>query len=351
MKLIPSKELYVMKIILDVMSGDNAPLELIKGASLAVSELDCEIVMVSDEEVIKKCAEDNSIDISSERLSIRHTTEIITMEDHPLSVRTKKDSSMAVGLHMLHDDEGDAFVSAGNTGALYAGASLIVMRIKGFRKAAIAAILPFQKPMLLVDSGANTVVTDENLEQFAVMGSIYMEKIFGIERPEVGLLNNGTEETKGTEVVLAAYKRLSECPDINFVGNIEGKTVPFGSCDVLVTDGFTGNVLLKFTEGFGSFMLKKLKTTFTKNVRTKLSALALSGEVKELKKEFDASEYGGAPLLGISKPVIKAHGSSDANAIKNAVRQAVNYSETGIIFEIAKHIMNKNSQENPNNEN
>jgi len=340
-----------MKILLDVMSGDNAPLELIKGASLAASELDCDIAMIGNETVIKECAEENNIDISSERLSIVHTTEVITMEDHPLSVRSKKDSSMAVGLKMLHDDEGDAFVSAGNTGALYAGASLIVLRIKGFRKAAIATILPFAKPMLLIDSGANTVVTDENLEQFAVMGSIYMEKIFGIENPEVGLLNNGTESTKGTEVMQQAYARLSECKDINFVGNIEGKTVPFGSCDVLVTDGFTGNVLLKFTEGFGSFMLKKLKTTFTKNLKTKLSALALSSEVKELKKEFDASEYGGAPLLGISKPVIKAHGSSDAVAVKNAVRQAISYSETQIIFEIAKHIMNKNASENPNNEN
>ncbi len=340
-----------MKVILDVMSGDNAPLELIKGASLAASELDCDIVMVGDEAVIESLAREHDIDISSSKLSIVHTTEVITMEDPPLSVRSKKNSSMAVGLRMLHDDDGDAFVSAGNTGALYAGASLIVYRIKGFRKAAIATVLPFAKPMLLVDSGANIVVTEENLEQFAVMGSIYMEKIFGIDRPEVGLLNNGTESTKGNEILQNTYKILSESKDINFVGNIEGKTVPFGSCDVLVTDGFTGNVLLKFTEGFGSYMLKKLKTTFTKNVFTKLSAAGLRGEVKALKKEFDASEYGGAPLLGISKPVIKAHGSSDANAIKNAVRQAKDYSETGIIFEIAKHIMDKNAEQNPANEN
>jgi len=340
-----------MKIILDVMSGDNAPLEIIKGASMAASELDCDIVMVGDEEIIKKCADENSIDISSERLSIAHASDVITMEDAPLSVRTKKDSSMAVGLRMLHEEAGDAFVSAGNTGALYAGASLIVYRIKGFRKAAIATILPFSKPMLLVDSGANIVVTEENLEQFAVMGSIYMEKIFGIDRPEVGLLNNGTESHKGTEVLQKTYERLSNCDDINFVGNIEGKTVPFGSCDVLVTDGFTGNVLLKFTEGFGSFMLKKLKTTFTKNLKTKLSALALSSEVKALKKEFDASEYGGAPLLGISKPVIKAHGSSDAVAVKNAVRQAISYSETGIIVDIADYIMKRGEKDTAANEN
>lgn len=338
-----------MKIILDAMSGDNAPLEMIKGALLALNEYDVDMILVGDNEVIQRLAIENNLSLENERLEIVHTSEVITMEDNPLSVRTKKDSSMAVSLRLLAEGKGDALVSAGNTGALYAGASLIVYRIKGFRKAAIATVMPFAKPMLLVDSGANVVVTDENLEQFAVMGSIYMERIFNIEKPTVGLLNNGTERTKGTQLLQDTYARLSECPYINFIGNVEGKDVPMGVCDVLVTDGFTGNVLLKMTEGLGSFLLKKLKAIYYKNIITKLSAAIIKKDIDGLRGEFDASEYGGAPLLGISKPVIKSHGSSDALEIKNAVRQAINYINTGIIVEIAKYSMkNRGTPEEEN---
>lgn len=245
---------------------------------------------------------------------------------------------MSVALHMLAEGKGDAFVCAGNTGALYAGGSLIVGRVKGYRKAAIATILPFACPIIMVDSGANTVVTDENLEQFAVMGSIYMNKIFGIETPRVGLLNNGSEPTKGTQVMQDAYVRLSECKAINFVGNIESKELVKGPCDVIVTDGFTGNIVLKMVEGLGSFLLGKLKDIFYKNMLTKLSAAIIKNDMASLKHDFDSSAYGGAPILGISKPVIKAHGSSDARAIQNAVRQAIDYHSTGIIYEIARNV-------------
>lgn len=334
-----------MKIILDVMSGDNAPLELLKGAIMAIEEFNIDLIITGDSEVIKSAAEENNISLENEHLEIIHTTEVITMEDEALSVRRKKDSSMSVGLKMLADGLGDAFVSAGNTGALYAGASLIVYRIKGFRKAAIATILPFEKPVLLIDSGANTNVTDENLEQFAAMGSIYMDKIFGLKNPEVGLLNNGTEKSKGTQVLQDTYVRLSESNKINFIGNVEAKQLPFGVCDVIVTDGFTGNILLKTIEGVGSFMFKKLKDVFYKNAMTKFSAAILKKDIYALKNDFDASEYGGAPLLGISKPVIKAHGSSDALAIKNAIRQSIDYINTGIIHEMVKYTLSDNSDE------
>ncbi len=330
-----------MKIIIDAMSGDNAPHEIIKGAFLALDACDTDIALVGDEEIIKSVCAENGLDIENERIEIIHASDIITMEDQPLSIRSKKDSSMSVGLRSLADGRGDAFVSAGNTGALYAGASLIVLRIKGFRKAAIATVLPLENPVLLIDAGANIVVSEENLEQFASMGSIYMEKIFNIRNPRVGLLNNGTESTKGTDVARNTYELLSRSTDVNFVGNVEAKTLPFDVCDVLVTDGFTGNVLLKTMEGVGSFLLGKLKSLYKKNAITKFSAVIIKNEIDNLKRDFDASEYGGAPLLGISKPVIKAHGNSDANAIKNAVIQAKNYANTGIITEIAKFAIKK----------
>ncbi|MCL2517819.1 MAG: phosphate acyltransferase PlsX, partial [Oscillospiraceae bacterium] len=330
-----------MKIILDAMSGDNAPLEIIKGAIMAINELNTDLVITGSREIIESVAAENNLDLTSERLEIVHTTEIITMDDAMLSVKRKKDSSMSVGLQMLSDGLGDAFVSAGNTGALYAGASLIVLRIKGFRKAAIAQILPFEKPCLLIDAGANINVTEENLEQFAIMGSIYMQKIFNVENPEVGLLNNGTERSKGTQVLQDTYVRLSEMPEINFVGNVESKQLPFGVCDVIVTDGFTGNVVLKLVEGLGAFFMTKLKDIFYKNPITKVSAAMIKKDLNKFKQDFDPSEHGGAPFLGISKPVIKAHGSSDALAIKNAVKQAIGFINTELIYEIAKHTIEK----------
>jgi glycerol-3-phosphate acyltransferase PlsX len=252
------------------------------------------------------------------------------MEDKPLAVvREKRDSSMSVGLKQLSQGDGDAFVSAGNTGALITGATLIVKRIKGINRAAIATVLPLDNPILLIDAGANLTVTSDNICQFAFMGAKYMERIYEIDRPRVGQLNNGTEYNKGNALQVESFQLLSES-GLNFVGNVESKALPFNVCDVLVTDGFTGNILLKSVEGMGKFMLHTLKDVFYTNLATKVSALTMKDKIRDMKHRFDASEHGGAPLLGISRPVIKAHGSSDANAIKNAVRQAISFVEGGI---------------------
>lgn len=322
-----------MKIIVDVMSGDNAPLEIIKGAVEAAEEYGEEIVIVGDENVISDVAVKNEIDLS--KVSITHAASVINMEDKPMCVvREKKDSSMSVGLKMLSNGEGDAFVSAGNTGALVTGATLIVRRIVGINRAAIASVLPLSNPVLLMDSGANLTVTSDNISQFAFMGAKYMEKIYGIERPRVGQLNNGTEYNKGNALQVESYQVLSES-GLNFVGNVESKAVPFNVCDVLVADGYTGNIFLKSVEGMGKFMMGILKDLFYTNIATKVSALTMKEKIGEIKHQFDTSEHGGAPILGISKPVIKAHGSSDAKAIKNAVRQAINFVKTGINDDIA----------------
>lgn len=318
-----------MRILVDAMSGDFAPLETLKGASLAAKEYkEHTIILVGDQNVISHVAVTNEIDIAG--IEIIHADEIITMEDSPIRVvRDKKNSSMAVGLRALARGEVDAFVSAGNTGALLTGATIIVKRIYGINRPAIASVLPLNNPVLLMDSGANLTVTSDNICQFAFMGAKYMEKIYDIDRPRVGQLNNGGEYNKGNALQIEAYQLLSDS-GLNFVGNIEGKEVPFDVCDVLVADGFTGNIFLKAIEGMGKFLLNTLKDVIYTNVATQVSALTMKSKVKELKQKFDASEHGGAPLLGISKPVIKAHGSSDANAIKNAVRQSIYFVETGI---------------------
>ncbi len=311
------------------MSGDNAPLEMIKGAEWAKREFrDHKIMLVGDENIISDIAVKNELDISD--IEIIHSQTVINMEDNPLSVvRDKKDSSMGVGLKALSKGEVDAFVSAGNTGALLTGATITVRRINGINRAAIASILPLSTPVLLMDSGANLTVSSDNIVQFAFMGAKYMEKIYEIDRPKVGQLNNGTEYNKGNNLQIESHQLLSEC-GLNFVGNVEAKEVPFGVCDVLVTDGFTGNIFLKSVEGMGKFLLGTLKDVLTTNLVTKVSTLTMKEKIKEMKKRFDSAEHGGAPILGISKPVIKAHGSSNAKAIKNAVRQAIFFVETGI---------------------
>ena len=318
-----------MRILVDAMSGDNAPFEIVLGASQARKEyIDHEIVLVGDENVISDVAVKNNIDISD--IEIIHSASVITMEDSPLSaVRDKRDSSMSVGLKTLSQGGADAFVSAGNTGALITGATIIVRRIMGINRAGIASVLPLTNPVLLMDSGANLTVSSDNIVQFAFMGAKYMEKIYGIDRPRIGLLNNGTEYNKGNALQIESYQQLTDS-GLNFVGNVEAKAVPFDVCDVLVCDGFTGNILLKCIEGMGKFLMGTLKDVFYTNLMTKVSALTMKEKVKDMKRRFDASEHGGAPILGISKPVIKAHGSSDATAIKNAVRQAIHFVETGI---------------------
>lgn len=323
-----------MRIIVDVMGGDNAPLETVKGVCDAAAEFTASYILVGDKNQIERVAEENSLDMS--RFEIVHTETVLTMEDEPLSVmRSKSDSSMSVALRMLADGKGDALVSSGNTGALFTGATLIVRKIKGINRAALSSVLPMNPPLLLLDCGANISVTDECLEQFAVMGSAYMKKMYGLEAPRVGLLNNGAESHKGTQLELDAYKRLCVRDGINFVGNVEANLLPFDACDVLVTDGFTGNILLKSTEGMGKLMMHTMKDIYG-GALGKISALAVKKKLDGVKKNFDATEHGGAPLLGISRPVIKAHGSSNAKAFKNAIRQAINYCNSGLLYDIAE---------------
>ena len=319
-----------MRIIVDVMSGDNAPLELIKGVCASSAEnADVEYTLVGDTEIINALSKENALDIS--RFAVIHASDVIKMEDDPITaVRSRPEASMIKGLRALANGEGDAFVSAGNTGALFTGASLIVKRAAGVRRTAIGALLPMDPPVLLLDAGANITVDASYLEQFAVMGTAYMKSIHGLESPRVGLLNNGSEDCKGTAIQIEAYKLLSQCKGINFVGNVEGNMVMGDKCDVLVTDGYTGNILLKSIEGMGKMMLLTMKELFYTNTKTKMAALLLKSELGGIKKKFDAGEYGGAPILGIAKPVIKAHGSSVEKSFKNAIKQAIFCARTGM---------------------
>ena len=324
-----------MRILVDAMGGDNAPLEVVKGAAVAARDFDAEIVLVGDENAISDIAVKNEIDLTG--ISIVHANSAISMEDSPLTVvREKRDSSMTVGLKMLAAGEADAFVSAGNTGALITGATLIVKRIFGINRPGIASILPLENPVLLLDSGANLTVTSDNIVQFAFMGAKYMEKIYGIDRPRIGQLNNGTEYNKGNALQVESYQLLSES-GLNFVGNVEAKEVPFGACDVLVTDGFSGNIFLKSVEGMSKFLMEMLKDILKTNIITKMSTLTMKEKIRDIKTRFDSSEHGGAPILGVTRPVIKAHGSSDAKAIRNAVKQAISFVNTGVNYDIIKY--------------
>ena len=316
-----------MKIIIDCMGGDNAPLEILKGVVDAKAELGGEYLLVGHKEQMETIAKENGLDLSG--FEILHAESVITMEDDSMAFREKKDSSLTLSLKALADGQGDILVSASNTGALFAGASLTVRRIKGVHRAALAAILPFNPPVLLLDCGANVTVQPEFLPQFAAMGSAYMKALYSLDNPRVGLLNNGAEEHKGTPLHTEAHQLLKACPDINFVGNVEGNQVPFSPCDILVTDGFTGNVLLKTMEGMGKMFSSRMKGIFYKSLLTKLGALTVKKSFMQFKKDFDVKEHGGSPILGIRKPVIKAHGSSDARAFKNAIRQAMRVAESG----------------------
>ena len=327
-----------MRIILDVMSGDNAPLETLKGAVRARGESfsdGVELTLVGDKNIIEKIAEENKLDLSG--FEIRHADGVLTMEDEPMAVmKEKADSSLSVGLRMLAAGEGDAFVSCGNTGALFCGSSLIVKRVKGIQRAAIGAILPLAKPVMLMDSGASVQVNEDYLHQFAIMGSAYMKAMYSVDSPKVAMVNNGAEEHKGTELQQAAYPKLKESGFINFVGNVEGNQLPMGYCDVAVCDGFTGNIVLKTIEGMGKLLSGELKSIFKSGLGGIIAYLLVKAQMKNFKKKFDAKEHGGAPILGISKTVIKAHGSSDAKAFMNAIRQAISCERAGVVGIIAQ---------------
>ena len=326
-----------MKIIVDAFGGDNAPLEVIKGSAMAVENLDVEVILVGDEEKIKETAWKNSVSLNG--ITIKHAPDVIGVCEEPtLILKEKSECSMAVGMKMLAADEGDAFVSAGSTGALVVGSTFIVKRLKGIKRAALATVMPTAKaPTLLLDVGANSDCRPEMLTQFGVMGSCYMNKIMGIENPTVGLLNIGSEKTKGRALEIETYEQLSNAP-VNFIGNVEAREIPKGDCSVIVADGYTGNVALKLYEGMGSFFSKTLKGMLMEGVKSKLAAVLILKKVKAFRKKMDYSEHGGAPLLGTAKPVIKAHGSSDAKAFYNAIRQAKSFVSGKVIDEISNSL-------------
>lgn len=325
----------MVRVIVDAFGGDNAPLEVIKGCERAVKELGVKIILTGNENRIKKCAEENGINL--DEIEIIHTDEVFDIHDEPKEIiKSGKNTSMAIGMQLLADGKGDAFVSAGSTGALVMGATFIVKRIKGIKRVAPAPILPADKgSFILLDAGANTECRPEMLVQFAVMGSAYMECVMGMKKPKVALLNIGAEDTKGRELETETYKLLQQS-GLNFVGNIEARELPKGDCQVVVTDGFTGNIVLKLYEGMGSFFSKKMKWLYS-GIGT-VGALLSIKKIKALKAQMDYRETGGSALMGVKKPVIKAHGSSDSKAFFNAIRQAKKCVDGKVIESIGSYV-------------
>lgn len=329
-----------MKVIVDAMGGDHAPEQIMKGCAMAVKEYGVEIVLCGKRDVIEQTAKKENIDMTG--MSVADASQVVEMTDHADSVvKEKKDASMAVGMRLLKAGEGDAFISAGNTGAIITGATLLVKRMKGVKRAAIGGMIPSigGKKHLLIDSGANVECTAEYLHQFAIMGSMYMKCLYGMEAPRVGLLNNGTEDTKGTPLQLEANALLRQEDRINFIGNVEARDGVMGEADVVVADGFSGNIYLKALEGMGKMISTSLKGVLFKNLRTKLGTMLIAKEFTQFKKSLDYTEAGGAPLLGVSGIVIKAHGSSNAIAFKNAVRQAIELHNAGIVDRLSQMMM------------
>ena len=332
-----------MKIIVDAMGGDNAPQAPVRGALAAAKEYGVEVVLVGRGEDILSVLEQDGLHNLPAGVEIAHADQVVEMCDNPATAfREKKNSSLTIGLTMLKNGEGDAFVSAGSTGALLSAATLLVKRVKGIRRAALAPVVPTGKGgAILIDCGANAECTPEYLLQFAFMGSYYAERVLGCPEPRVGLLNIGAEESKGTDLqreTLVLLKKAGEEGRINFVGNVEAREAVEGAVDVIVCDGYSGNIFLKTMEGTGLFLARELKKMFKKNLLTKLAAVLVSGGLREFKKLMSSSEVGGTALIGISRPVIKAHGSSDDYAMKNAVRQAVQFASSGIIEDITENI-------------
>ncbi len=320
-----------MKIVLDGMGGDHAPAEIVKGAVMAAGMIKHDIYIVGKKDAIE--AELRKNKFKGKNIKIISATEVITMDDSPVkAIRRKTESSMVVGLNMVRDGHGDIFISGGNTGALVVGSRMILGRIEGIDRPVLASIYPCLggEPSLLVDAGASSEAKAQNLLEYGLMGSIYMEKVWGRENPRVGLVNLGIEESKGTSVTKDAYQKL-KAASINFVGNVEAREVPVGACEVIVCDGFVGNVILKLTEGLAWNILKLIKNKLMRNIKTKMAALMLKSDLSSLKQDFDYEEYGGAPILGVNGPVIKIHGSSGANAVKNAIIKGIPYSEENVV--------------------
>ena len=343
-----------MNILLDAMGGDNAPDANIKGAVKAINQIKAEVTLIGKEDVIRSKIKEfygKEIEEISSRLKIKNATETIEMEDQPtVAIKHKKDSSMVVGFNMLKQDEGDVFISAGNSGALLAGATLLVGRIKGIDRPALAGILPaYKSQLLLIDAGSNTNCKPINLLQFAQMSTIYLRNTFGIEHPAIGLLNIGTEETKGNELVKESYQLLKEKSEelnINFVGNVEGRDAFSGKIDAIVTDGFTGNVFLKTTEGLGKFVKRTLTESLTQNLISKICTIPCLPAINRFKKTMDYKTYGGALFLGVKKPVVKAHGSSDERLFEYTIKQAEKFVENKAVDKMIEEFQKQRKEEN-----
>ena len=325
-----------MNILIDAFGGDNAPLEVIRGGARAVQELGVTVTLVGDEQKIRACAEKNRLPLDG--MEILHAPAVFDIHEEPTSLlKQHADTSMAVGMQALHDGKGDAFVCAGSTGALLVGATFLVKRIAGIKRAAVAPVLPTETtPFLLIDGGANNDCRPEMLVQFAIMGSAYMQNVMHVDKPRVALLNVGAEETKGRELELESYVQLAQAP-VNFIGNIEARELPAGAADVVVTDGCTGNVALKLYEGMGKLMAPPMQGNLFAGVAGKLAALLILPKIKALTKKMDYKAVGGAVMLGVQKPVIKAHGSSDGTAFFNAIRQAKDCVAGNVVQTIAEN--------------
>ena len=344
-----------MKILIDAMGGDNSPDEIIKGCVQTVDELESEIILIGDEskinEKVKEFYGKDSIAEVNPKLTVKNASEVISNHESPTeAIRSKKDSSMVVGFKMLKDGEGDVFISAGSTGAFMAGGLLLVGRIKGIDRPALCPILPSHsgKGFMLIDSGANTNCRPNNLLQFAQMGSVYMKNVKHVENPVVGLLNIGAEEGKGNDLMKETYIKLNENESINFYGNVEGRYMFDDDVDVVVTDGFTGNVALKTIEGMGLMITKLLKEELTKSWWSSFLTLLLKPYLKKFKKRMDYSEYGGALLLGIKKPMVKCHGSANAKIVKFTLHQAEEFAKNNVVQGI-ETIISKEDKKNIDN--
>ena len=335
-----------MNIMIDGMGGDHAPEEIVKGAVQAAKEISGTVSIIGQEDRINECLQ--ALNWNGDNIEVVNATEVISNNESPaMAVRKKKDSSISKGMRMLKEGEVDAFISGGSTGALLSAGLLILGRIRGIKRPAIAAFFPkigMNDTSLILDCGANAESRPEYLLQYGIMGSIFVEKVKGIENPEVMLLNVGAEEEKGDPLHKESFELLRNA-DINFKGNCEGRDVPFGCCDVVVTDGFSGNVFLKSSEGVALAVMKRIKQKMTEGLVAKAGALLSYNKLKEIKKEFDYSEEGGAPILGLKGPVLKIHGSSKANAVYNAILKAVPYVEQDVTALIANAITEKSSGE------